>query len=164
VNGLGKTKKVMAGITSTALMMGLASCGVGNQEQGNDEDWNSGSQGGSSSMDIPPAPEDQNCEEWEWDLDDGVWECDDSRSGYYGHFFYAGMFYATKPLLYKSKAYTDYKKSSAFKGRSTSTGTNNSVNSNNTGKDSGTITNNGSDSSKVKGSSGFGSGSSSVGG
>ena len=90
MNGLGKTKKVMAGITSTALMMGLASCGVGNQEQGNDEDWNSGSQGDSSSMDIPPAPEDQNCEEWEWDLDDGVWECDDSRSGYYGHFFYGG--------------------------------------------------------------------------
>jgi hypothetical protein len=164
VNGLGKTKKVMAGITSTALMMGLASCGVGNQEQGNDESWNSGSQGGSSSMDLPPVPEDQNCEEWEWDPDDGVWECDDSRSGYYGHFFYGGLFYATKPLLYQSKAYTDYKKSSAFKGLNKSTSTNNSVNSNNTRKDSGNLNNNGSDGSKVKGSSGFGSGSSSVGG
>ena len=112
---MGKTKKVMAGITSTALMMGLASCGVGNKEQGNDEDWNSGSQGGSSSMDIPPAPEDQNCEEWEWDLDDGVWECATAGPDIMDIFSTLACFMRSNPCCIKAKLIPTIKKAPYLK-------------------------------------------------
>lgn len=125
---MNKTKKVMAGISSTALMLGLAGCGSSQDPYAN--------------VEIPPAPEDTGCAEWEWDLDDGVWECEDSGSGYYGHYFHGGRYYSSKSNLYKSNSYSNYKKSSSFQGIS-STGTSKS-------------------SSKV--SSGFGSGSKSYGG
>lgn len=126
---VNKTKKVMTGISSTALMLGLAGCGSGSPDP-------------YAAVDLPPVPDDQNCMDWEWDLDDGVWECEDSNSGHYGHYYYGGKYYSSKPLLYKSKSYSSYKNSSTFKGIS-STGTSKS-------------------SSKV--SSGFGSGSKSYGG
>lgn len=114
-----KTQKIIAGLSSTALAFGLTGCGTDEQaaQPGPDE-----------------MPQDSSCAEWEWDSEDGVWECDDSRSPYYGHFFYGGIFYKTKSLLKSSSAYQNYRNSSAFKG---------------TGAQ--------------KGSSGFGSGSSSTG-
>lgn len=94
---MGKTKKVMAGITTTALTLGLVGCG-------------------SNSAELPPPPEDQNCRDWEWDDDDGVWECDDRSSGYYGHFYFGGLYYASKSALIKSNAYQSYKNSSSYMG------------------------------------------------
>jgi len=97
-----KTKKVMAGISSTAIMLGMTGCGS--------------SQG--VYADIPPVPDSQDCTEWEWDLDDGVWECEDSNSDYYGHYYHGGKYYSSKPSLYKSSSYSSYKNSSSFKGSS----------------------------------------------
>jgi hypothetical protein len=125
---VNKTKKVMAGISSTALMLGLAGCGSSSDPY--------------AAADIPPAPEDQECTDWEWDLDDGVWECEDSSSGYYGHYYHGGKYYSSKSLLNKSKSYSSYKNSSTFKG----------------------ISSTGSSGSSSKMSSGFGSGSKSFGG
>lgn len=136
-----KTQKVMAGISSAALMLGLAGCGSSSQEQYAEE------------SDLPPVPDDQSCSEWEWDIDDGVWECEDSNSGHYGHYYHGGRYFSSKPLLNKSKDYIDYKNSSAFKGSSASVSS----------TSSGTVSS-GSDSTSVKGSSGFGSGSKSYGG
>lgn len=119
---MSKTSKVMVGITSTAMLIGLAGCGSNAQE-------------------LPPVPGDSNCTDWEWDEDDGVWECDDHNSAYYGHFFYGGHYYRNKSSLYKAKDYISYKNSSSFKGKS-------SVSSD----------------SSVKKSSGFGSGSKVYGG
>ncbi|NMD69477.1 aminotransferase yhxA [Bacillus sp. DNRA2] len=90
-----KTKRIMAGISTTALAFGLSGCG-------ND--------------DLPPVPDDTACNDWEWDSDDGVWECDEYESSYYGHYYYGGSYYSSKSSLYKNKGYSSYKKSSSFKG------------------------------------------------
>lgn len=111
----------MVGISSTVLILGLTGCG-------------------SEAQDLPPTPDDQSCSDWEWDFDDGVWECDDNDSHYYGHSYYGGRYYSSKSSLFKSKEYLTYKNSSSFKGTS--------------GISGGT----------VKKSSGFGSGSKSFGG
>lgn len=117
---MNNTKKIMAGISATALMMGLAGCNQQaipdrewdeNDPSKDEEGWTSG-----EDQDIPPVPEGTNCSDWEWDSGDGVWECDDSHSPYFGHYFFGGMFFANRSLLYKSNDYMDYKKSPAFKG------------------------------------------------
>lgn len=94
---MGKTRKVMAGITTTALTIGLVGCG-------------------SNNADVPPPPNDQSCDDWEWDDDDGIWECDDSRSSFFGYYFLAGKYYKNKSSLVKSDAYKSYKNSSSFQG------------------------------------------------
>lgn len=124
MNTLGKTKKLMVGITSTALMFGLGGCN-------------------SASEEIPAPPDDNSCSDWEWDADDGVWECDDDSSSHYGHYFFGGRYYKSKSALLKTKDYLAYKKSSSFKGSSSSGS---------------------SSSGSVKKSSGFGSGLKSIGG
>ena len=159
--------KVMVGITSTALILGIAGCGDSSQEP-TTENWDnnqssSGAYSGSSSDtsttysedDIPPAPEDQNCADWEWDLDDGVYQCEDGGSSYYHHYYHGGRYYSSKPELYKSADYLNYKNSSAYKGRGTTVKNNGGTSTNSSA---------GSDGSTVKGSSGFGSGSKSFGG
>jgi hypothetical protein len=72
--------------------------------------------GCSQTQDLPPEPDDTNCSDWEWDDDEGVWQCDDTRSSYYGHFFYGGLFYRNKSALINSSAYKSYKSSSSYKG------------------------------------------------
>lgn len=167
---MGKTKKVMAGITTTALLFGLSGCGGTAQEQTSNEDSNGSSQPPSVSYsdstpddssttyvedENQPRPDDPNCSQWNWDDDDGVWECEDSGSSYYGHYFHGGRYYKSKPELFKSTDYMNYKKSSAFKGKGAT------VNSGGGTNASGTT---GSGGSTVKGSTGFGNGSASIGG
>jgi hypothetical protein len=68
------------------------------------------------SNDLPPKPDDRNCRDWDWDDEQGVWQCDDTRSTYYGHYFYGGSYYRNKSSLLKSSSYKSYKSSSSFKG------------------------------------------------
>jgi hypothetical protein len=68
------------------------------------------------SDDLPPKPEDTACADWDWDDEQGVWQCDDNDSRYYGHFFYGGSYYRSKSSLLKSSGYKSYKSSSSFKG------------------------------------------------
>lgn len=96
---MGKTRLVMVGISATALTFGLTGCN-------------------SSSADAPAPPNDTDCDDWEWDSDDGVWECDDDRSSHYGHYYYGGKFYSGKSSLLQSTNYKSYKKSSSFAGDS----------------------------------------------
>jgi hypothetical protein len=96
---MSKTNKVLAGITTTALMLSISGCGPDPQKR-------------------PPVPKDESCRDWEWDDEDGVWQCDDSSSRYYGHSYYGGHYYSSKSLLHKSKDYHSYKKSSGFGGGS----------------------------------------------
>nr|WP_233096619.1 DUF3943 domain-containing protein [Fictibacillus halophilus] len=67
-------------------------------------------------QDIPPEPTDSECQDWEWDEDDGVYECDDTGSRYFGHYYHGGTYYKGKSSLLKSSAYKSYKSSSSFKG------------------------------------------------
>ncbi len=97
VNIVGKTRKIMAGITTTALTFGLIGCG-------------------SNSANLPPKPTDPNCDDWDWDDDKGVWACDDDSSSHRGHYYYGGNYYNNKNSLLKSSAYKSYKDGSSFKG------------------------------------------------
>jgi hypothetical protein len=181
---LRKTSKVMAGITSTALMLGISGCSTNSDSYvdtnnvtyedttsssydtdassdystDTSSDYVSDTDSGydpSTSSDIDSdtnvdslnsdnPPDDPNCSGWDWDDEDGIWQCADSESSYYGHSYYGGRYYANKSLLYNSNDFMAYKSSSSFKGGMSSTG--------------------GTSSDPVKRSSGFGSGSNSFGG
>jgi hypothetical protein len=92
---VSKTKKLLAGVSTSALIMATLS-GCGEEE-------------------TLPIPEDTECEDWDWDSDLGVWECDDYDSPHYGFFFYGAKYY-TKKSLKSSSSYKTYKSSSSFKG------------------------------------------------
>jgi uncharacterized membrane protein YgcG len=92
---LSKTNKLLTGIISATM---ITAAGCGNNES------------------LPPVPEDTDCGDWEWEADEGVWECDDDYSSHYGHYFYGGRFYSTKSRLKTSSAYKSYKSSGSFKG------------------------------------------------
>ncbi|MDF0725602.1 aminotransferase yhxA [Cytobacillus sp. S13-E01] len=91
-----KTKKLLTGIISAAMVTSVAGC---NNQQS-----------------LPPEPTDEECRDWEWDGEDGVWECDDRNSPRYGHFFYGGMFFASRSLLRSNSSFQNYKSSNSFKG------------------------------------------------
>ncbi|KGM44621.1 hypothetical protein P9D43_10125 [Neobacillus niacini] len=74
--------------------------------------------GCSQAQDLPPVPEDTDCADWEWDDDEGVWQCDDNRSSHYGHFFYGGMFFHSRSALLNSSAYKSYRSSKSYKSSS----------------------------------------------
>ena len=93
---MGNTRKIMLGVTTTALTLGLTGCS-------------------SSSVDLPPQPTDGNCDDWDWDDEQGVWVCDDD-STYRGHYYYGGRYYKDKNSLLISSDYEKYKNSASFKG------------------------------------------------
>ncbi|WP_445491660.1 aminotransferase yhxA [Niallia sp. 03133] len=130
---MSKTNKVMTGIISTAFLLNLAAC-----NNDTEDEYTS-----TQSQNIPDPPKDSNCSQWEWDEDDGGWECEDRHSHYYGHYFYGGRYYSSKSDLYKS---SNYKKPSSSRNSSVQSGSSSET------------------SKSVKRSSGFGSGSKSYGG
>ena len=97
-----KTKKLLSGIVSTAMITGLTAC--------------------SDNSSRPPVPDDASCDDWEWDANDGVWECDDEDSQRYGHYFYGGSYYSSKKNLHASSAFKSYKSGSSIKGGSSGFG------------------------------------------
>lgn len=98
-----KTKKLMTGVSATALTLSLAGCG-------------------SSNNSLPPKPTDQSCRDWDWSEEEGVWRCDESRSGYYGAYYYGGRFFNNKAALNSDSSYINYKNSNSFKAAKTSSG------------------------------------------
>ncbi|MFG6494073.1 aminotransferase yhxA [Fictibacillus sp. UD] len=95
---MNKTKKLIASVSSASVAVMLSGC----------NDY--------SAEELPPEPTDTECQDWEWDADDGVYECDDTNSRYFGSYFYGGKYYKGKSSLLKSSAYKSYKSSSSFKG------------------------------------------------
>ncbi|MDG4655725.1 aminotransferase yhxA [Ectobacillus antri] len=74
-----------------------------------------GATGCSNETTLPPKPNDSQCRDYEFDYDEGVWECDDSSSAYYRHYYYGGNRYATRSELRKDANYKKYVQSDAFK-------------------------------------------------
>ncbi len=100
---MGKTKKLMSGISATAVALTLAGCST-------------------STSSLPPKPADQSCRDWDWSEEDGVWQCDESRSGHYGAYYFGGRYYKNKTALYNSTDYTNYKSSASYKAGKSSSG------------------------------------------
>ena len=65
---------------------------------------------------FTPKPNDKSCSDWDWDDELGVWQCDDSSSGYRGHYFYGGRYYQNKSTFKNSSAFKSYQSSAEFKG------------------------------------------------
>ncbi|PLT30169.1 hypothetical protein [Peribacillus deserti] len=76
----------------------------------------------SDQADLPPKPDTEECSDWDWDSEEGVYSCDERNSHYYGHFWYGGFFYGSRNALHSSSAYNKYKSSPSFKGGSTGFG------------------------------------------
>ncbi|RBW67824.1 hypothetical protein [Bacillus taeanensis] len=91
-----KTKRLMTGVLSTALAVGLSGCGSERLSE----------------------PDDSRCRDWDWNSDLGVYECDDDDSGYRGSYYYGGTYYKSKNALKSSSSYKSYSSSSSFKGSS----------------------------------------------
>ena len=87
---MSKGKKLLAGISSAALMTAMVGC---------------------NSNKTTAAPNDPECSDWEYDYDDGVWECDDSSSNRYGHYYHGGTYYSNKDSLRKSSSFKSSKSS-----------------------------------------------------
>lgn len=71
---------------------------------------------------LPPVPEGTDCGDWEWEAEEGVWECDDYDSPHFGYFYYGGKLFSSKSSLKSSSAYKSYRSSSSFKGGSSGFG------------------------------------------
>ncbi|MBB6443915.1 aminotransferase yhxA [Bacillus benzoevorans] len=99
---MSKTKLLLTGIVSAAVIIGVTNC--------------------SNNSSQPKMPDDPSCDDWEWDDDDGVWECDDEYSSHYGHSYHGGKYYSSKSNLYKDSSYKSYKSSSSFKSSSSGFG------------------------------------------
>lgn len=99
---MSKTKLLLTGIVSAAVIVGGVGC--------------------SNQSSRPQAPNDSSCRDWEWDDDDGVWECDDESSSRYGSSYHGGRYYSSKSDLHKNSSYQSYKNSSSFKGGSSGFG------------------------------------------
>nr|WP_295970040.1 hypothetical protein [uncultured Bacillus sp.] len=100
---MSKTKLLLTGIVSVAVIATMTNC--------------------SNESSQPERPDDPSCDEWEWDSDDGVWECDDEYSSHYGHSYYGGKYHTSKTSLHNDSSYKTYKSSSSFKGGSSGFGT-----------------------------------------
>ena len=99
-----KTKKMMVGISATALTLSIAGCDS------------------SSTSNLPPKPTDESCNDWEWSEEDGVWQCDESHSRHHGSYYYGGRYYKDKSELHSSSDYINYKNSDSFKAVKSSSG------------------------------------------
>lgn len=74
-----------------------------------------GAAGCESEETLPPKPDDLTCKKYEFEYDEGVWECDDKGSPYYGHYYYGGKKFASLAALRNDSNYKKYTKSSTFK-------------------------------------------------
>ncbi|WP_088042949.1 aminotransferase yhxA [Bacillus sp. EAC] len=95
-------KKVSVALTGGIVVTSLAGCGS------------------SQTADRPDKPQNDDCRDWEFDDDEGVWVCDDSTSSHYHSYYHGGFFYPSRKSLHGSSSYKSYKTSSKFAGHSSS--------------------------------------------
>ncbi|MFP7478293.1 aminotransferase yhxA [Terribacillus saccharophilus] len=74
---MSKSTKWITGISAVALIAGMTGC--------------------SNTTKASSPPKDTDCKEWEQEGD--AWECEDSGSSHYNHYFYNGAFYNSKSNL-----------------------------------------------------------------
>ncbi|MFX3625608.1 MAG: aminotransferase yhxA [Ectobacillus sp.] len=87
-----KTKQVMLGVVAA---VGTSGC---NGEEA-----------------LPPKPDDLQCKDYEFDYDEGVWECDDIRSPHFGYYYFGGRSFSSLGVLRGDAGYQKYKQSPEFK-------------------------------------------------
>ena len=85
---MAKTKKLMAGVATSVLAFGMTGCG--------------------QSQRLPEEPTGVECDDWEWDDEEGTYYCDDRRSPHFGSYFLLGSMFSSKSALKKSSGYSKH--------------------------------------------------------
>ena len=85
---MSKTKQLMAGVATSVLALSMTGC--------------------SQNQAIPDKPTGYDCDNWEWDNDEGTYYCDDQRSPHFGSYFLLGSLFRSKSALKKSSAYSNH--------------------------------------------------------
>ncbi|MGM0837301.1 MAG: aminotransferase yhxA [Bacillota bacterium] len=91
-----KTKKVLTSVSATIFALGMTGCG--SEEEST----------------LPPAPTDDRCDEYEWDNEEGVYQCEDDSSSFYRSYYYGGGFFGSKSSLKNDSSYKNYRNSPTF--------------------------------------------------
>ncbi|KPB04527.1 hypothetical protein [Bacillus sp. CHD6a] len=98
-----KTKKVLSSVSATIFALGMTGCGSNTEEVSS----------------LPPEPFDDRCNEYEWDNEEGVYQCDDESSSFYRSYYHGGSFFGSKSSLKKDSSYKTYRNSSSYKSNTT---------------------------------------------
>ncbi|MFD1738104.1 hypothetical protein ACFSCX_16365 [Bacillus salitolerans] len=170
---MNKTKKMMASISTVALVAGITGCSSNQVSVEQQVNRNINTQSSGTNNPTFVGPTDPYCDSWE-EEGEGIFECEDYDSDYYGYYYHNGTYYRDKLAITKKKSSNSHSKPSTSSPASStqankSNASSNKVNqnqstsSNITNKNSSTSTVN-SSSSNGSSSSGFGSGTSSYGG
>lgn len=85
---MSKTQQLMAGVATSVLALGMTGC--------------------SQNETLPPEPTGYECDDWEWDDDEGTYYCDDRRSSHFGSYFLLGSLFSSKSALRKSSKYSSH--------------------------------------------------------
>jgi uncharacterized lipoprotein YehR (DUF1307 family) len=87
---MNKTKKLMAGVATSVMAFSMSGCGQNQYE---------------SSTTLPPEPTEYDCDDWEWDDNEGTYYCDDRKSSHFGAFFLLGSMFSNRSALRNSPNY-----------------------------------------------------------
>lgn len=85
---MSKTKKLMAGVSTSVLALGMTGC--------------------SQNETYQDEPTGYDCDDWEWDDDEGTYYCDDTRSAHYGGYYFLGNMFSSKSAFKKSSGYSSH--------------------------------------------------------
>lgn len=88
---MGKTKQLMTGVVTSVLALGMTGCG--------------------QNQTLPEEPTGYECDDWEWDDEEGTYFCDDQRSPHFGSYFLLGSMFSSKSALRNSSGYSKHKSS-----------------------------------------------------
>jgi hypothetical protein len=103
-----KTKKVLLGITA-AMTTTLVACDGDNSSEFIDEMKERG-------IDFPSVPDSEECLDWEFDMSDGVWMCDEKGAPNLRNLYFGTTYFKTKDDLKKDGTYQSYASSTGFAG------------------------------------------------
>jgi hypothetical protein len=112
---MNKTKRMMVGVATSVMALGLVGCTQNEFDTSLDnyDDTNT------VKTSLPPEPTEYECDDWDWDENEGTYYCDDSRSSHFGAYYLLGSMFNNKSALHNSSNYSSH--SSKYKStRSTS--------------------------------------------
>ena len=90
---MSKTQKLMAGVTTSVMALGLSGCGQNQSE---------------TTTSMPSEPTEYECDDWEWDDEEGTYYCDDRNSTHFGGYYFLGNMFSNKSALRKSSGYSSF--------------------------------------------------------
>jgi uncharacterized lipoprotein NlpE involved in copper resistance len=105
---VNKTKKVLLGITAV-MTTSLVAC-----EEDNSSEFIEGMK--AKGIDFPVIPESEECFDWEFDMSEGVWACDEKGAPNLKHLYFRDTYFKTESDLKKNESYKSYASNAGFAG------------------------------------------------